>query len=61
MGLDGLDDAIVGEKASRRDCYGFVPGRSFVGRVVEVGFEVTDVVKSDWVMGLLNVRKVSAS
>jgi len=39
---------------------GHVPGRSFVGRVVECGWEVRDEVvrKGDWVAGLLDVKKV---
>ncbi len=39
---------------------GFVPGRSFVGRVLESGWEVKEEVakKGDWVIGLLDVRKV---
>ncbi|THH12336.1 hypothetical protein EW145_g4 [Phellinidium pouzarii] len=60
VGVDGLDDHIVSEKAARTDCYGFVPGRSFVGRAVECGFEVNSVSKSDWVIGLLDVRKCGA-
>lgn len=61
VGVDGLDDLIVHEKAQRTDCYGFVPGRSFVGRAVECGFEVSAVAKSDWVFGLLDVRKVRSA
>ena len=40
---------------------GYIPGRSFVGRVLEVGWEVgTDVAKrGDWVVGLISVHKVS--
>lgn len=60
VAVDGLDDRIVSEKSARKDCYGFVPGRAFVGRAVEVGFEVNNVAKSDWVVGLLDVRKVSS-
>jgi hypothetical protein len=39
---------------------GFIPGRSFVGRVVECGWEVGEEVvkKNDWVVGLLDVKKV---
>lgn len=59
VGIDNLDDLIVSEKAARSDSYGFVPGRSFVGRAVECGFEVNKISKSDWVMGILDVRKVS--
>ncbi|KAL5488221.1 MSS1_2 [Sanghuangporus weigelae] len=60
VALDGLDDRIVSEKSARNDCYGFVPGRSFVGRVVEAGFEVNNVAKGDWIIGLLDVRKCGA-
>ncbi|OCB84527.1 hypothetical protein A7U60_g8513 [Sanghuangporus baumii] len=60
VALDGLDDRIVSEKSARKDCYGFVPGRSFVGRVVEAGFEVNNVAKGDWIIGLLDVRKCGA-
>lgn len=40
---------------------GYIPGRSFVGRVLEVGWEVgVDVAKrGDWVVGLMSVHKVS--
>lgn len=42
---------------------GFVPGRSFVGRVLECGWEVRDefIRKGEWVVGLLDMRKVSRS
>ena len=42
---------------------GYIPGRSFVGRVLEVGWEVgIDVAKrGDWVVGLMSVHKVSHS
>lgn len=42
---------------------GYIPGRSFVGRVLEVGWEVgVDVAKrGDWVIGLMSVNKVSHS
>ncbi|KAJ6567341.1 hypothetical protein DFH09DRAFT_1314460 [Mycena vulgaris] len=41
---------------------GFVPGRSFVGRVLECGWEVRDEVvrRGEWVVGLLDVRKSGA-
>jgi hypothetical protein len=41
---------------------GLIPGRSFVGRVVECGWEVREDVlrKGDWVAGLLNIKKASA-
>ncbi|KAJ7087267.1 hypothetical protein B0H15DRAFT_931268 [Mycena belliarum] len=41
---------------------GFIPGRSFVGRVLECGWEVRDEVarRGEWVVGLLDVRKSGA-
>ncbi|KAF9266550.1 hypothetical protein L218DRAFT_1074976 [Marasmius fiardii PR-910] len=42
---------------------GFVPGRSFVGRVMEVGDEdegMRIIKKGEWVVGLLDVRKCGA-
>ncbi len=58
VGLDHLDGLIVNDKVARSDCYGFVPGRSFVGRAVECGYGVNTVTRGDLVMGLLDVRKV---
>jgi len=39
---------------------GYIPGRSFVGRVVEVGWELGEEVvrRGEWVIGLVDVRKV---
>ncbi|KAF9449549.1 hypothetical protein P691DRAFT_812211 [Macrolepiota fuliginosa MF-IS2] len=41
---------------------GYVPGRSFVGRVVECGWEVRDEIvrKGDWVVGLLDIKRCGA-
>ncbi|KAG5643265.1 hypothetical protein DXG03_001275 [Asterophora parasitica] len=38
---------------------GYIPGRSFVGRVLECGWEVGDEVgrRGDWVVGLLDLKK----
>lgn len=38
----------------------FIPGRSFVGRVVECGWDVSEELmkKNDWVIGLLDIKKV---
>ena len=40
---------------------GYIPGRSFVGRILECGWEVSEEEgkRGDWVVGLLDVRKVS--
>ena len=59
VGLDGLDEWIVNERLRRKSCYGFVPGRSFVGRAVEVGYGVNTIGKGDWLVGLMDARKVS--
>ena len=42
---------------------GYIPGRSFVGRVLECGWDVRDEVvrKGEWVVGLLDVKRVSVS
>jgi NADPH:quinone reductase-like Zn-dependent oxidoreductase len=69
VGLDGLDALVVRDKAGflsngsssgrgGEGEYGFVPGRSFVGRAVECGFEVRNCFKGDWVYGLLDLTKV---
>ena len=51
----------VGAGVPRPAEVGFIPGRSFVGRVLEVGWELGDEVvkKGEWVVGLVDVRKVS--
>jgi len=50
-------------KTRTRADVGYIPGRSFVGRVLECGWEVRDEVvrKGEWVIGLLDVRKVNLS
>ena len=49
------------QKATHRADVGYIPGRSFVGRVLECGWEVRDeeVRKGEWVVGLLDIKKVS--
>ncbi|KAG8923297.1 hypothetical protein FRC00_006426 [Tulasnella sp. 408] len=53
-GISELDRLVVRSKvrAKADEGYGFVPGRAFVGRVIETGWEVNDVRSGDWVMGL---------
>ncbi|KAG8958084.1 hypothetical protein FRC03_009473 [Tulasnella sp. 419] len=61
VGLDAIDRRIVESKVNGEGGgYGFVPGRSFVGKAVEVGWEVNTVQKGDWVMGLLELSKCGA-
>lgn len=58
VGLDGRDAAIV--LRDKQNTPGFVPGRSFVGRVIEIGWEVKEdiVKKGEWVVGLTEVKRV---
>lgn len=58
VGLDSRDANIV--LKDKQNTPGFVPGRSFVGRAVEVGWEVRGdlVKKGEWVVGLTDVKKV---
>ena len=58
VGLDSRDAAIV--LKDKQSIPGFIPGRSFVGRAIEIGWEVRgDVVrKGEWVIGLTEVKKV---
>ena len=61
VGVDEVDEKLVGGgKGKEKVDVGFIPGRSFVGRVLECGWEVAqeDVKKGEWVVGLLDVRKV---
>jgi len=50
-----------GKRVPHRAEVGYIPGRSFVGRVLECGWDVRDEVvrKGEWVVGLLDVKKVS--
>ena len=49
------------QKATHRADIGYIPGRSFVGRVLECGWDDRDeeVKKGEWVVGLLDIKKVS--
>ena len=74
VGLDTLDSLIVHDKAGMNGNgggltggkgigggkAGFIPGRSFAGRVIECGWAVREEVcrRGEWVVGLLDVKKV---
>ncbi|KAI0637678.1 hypothetical protein C8Q77DRAFT_1047354 [Trametes polyzona] len=73
VGLDSLDSLIVHEKSGASvngaggkgiggGKAGFIPGRSFVGKVVECGWAVSAEVcrRGEWVVGLLDVKKCGA-
>jgi NADPH:quinone reductase-like Zn-dependent oxidoreductase len=57
VGLDSVDTLLL-----RTASVGFVPGRSFVGRALEVGWDVREDVcrRGEWVIGLLDTRKSGA-
>ncbi|KAI0643675.1 hypothetical protein C8Q79DRAFT_915017 [Trametes meyenii] len=72
VGIDSLDSLIVHEKSGMNGNSsmgggkgigggkaGFIPGRSFVGKVVECGWAVSPEVckRGEWVVGLLDVKK----
>jgi hypothetical protein len=56
VGLDRLDVHLLHGKSA-----GYIPGRSFLGRVYQSGYEVQDRVakRGDWIVGLLDIRQVS--
>ncbi|KAF8966437.1 hypothetical protein BDZ97DRAFT_1807914 [Flammula alnicola] len=59
---DGKANGRSNKKTFRVADVGYIPGRSFVGRVLECGWDVSDEVvrKGEWVVGLLDVRKGGA-
>lgn len=57
VGIDGFDLAALDVKG-RADVGKWVPGRSFVGRCLQVGSYEKELVRGDLVMGLMDVRKV---
>jgi len=58
VAIDGFDLAVLDIKG-RADVGKWVPGRSFVGRCLQVGSYEKELVRGDLVMGLCDVRKVS--
>ena len=61
VGLDPLDSLLVQEKTvNGAKGAGFIPGRSVVGKAIEVGWEVkADVCRrGEWVIGLQDVKQV---
>ncbi|KAI1793028.1 hypothetical protein LXA43DRAFT_886421 [Ganoderma leucocontextum] len=76
VGLDTLDSLIVHDKAGMNGNSGgltggkgigggkagFIPGRSFAGKVIECGWAVREEVcrRGEWVVGLLDVKKCGA-
>jgi hypothetical protein len=60
VALDRFDFDMVKEKSAAGSGAGkWVPGRTFVGRALEVGAEVKQITKGDMVIGLVDIKKVS--
>jgi NADPH:quinone reductase-like Zn-dependent oxidoreductase len=60
VALDEMDRMLLRDKVRSDSAYGWVPGRSFCGRVMEVGWEVKRLRKGDMVFGLQSNRKCGA-
>ncbi|KIJ37433.1 hypothetical protein M422DRAFT_33759 [Sphaerobolus stellatus SS14] len=60
VALDALDLLLLTNRSSKKSGYDFVPGRSFVGQVIEVGWDTKKVGKGDWVCGLADVKSCGA-
>lgn len=58
--IDETDRQLLREKIRTENAYGFVPGRSFCGRIMETGWEVKRMRKGDVVFGLQSSRKCGA-
>ncbi|SPO22424.1 uncharacterized protein UTRI_01102 [Ustilago trichophora] len=60
VAIDETDKLLLREKVRGDSAFGFVPGRSFCGRIVECGYEVKKMRKGDVVFGLQDSRKSGA-
>ncbi|SJX61349.1 uncharacterized protein SRS1_10341 [Sporisorium reilianum f. sp. reilianum] len=60
VAIDETDKLLLREKVRAENAFGFVPGRSFCGRIVECGYEVKKMRKGDVVFGLQDSRKSGA-
>jgi NADPH:quinone reductase-like Zn-dependent oxidoreductase len=67
VGLDGVDARLTAAHAGAIDGshsghpeVGWIPGRSIVGRAVEIGSAVKEdwIRKGEWLVGLLDAQKV---
>jgi hypothetical protein len=56
VAVDGTDGAIVEELSHKTKNAGFIPGRSFVGRVIETGYTVSNLSVGDWTFGLTDLK-----
>ncbi|PWN35631.1 uncharacterized protein FA14DRAFT_44833 [Meira miltonrushii] len=58
--IDEMDRLLLREKVRSENAFGFIPGRSFCGRVMETGWEVKRMRMGDIVFGLQSSRKCGA-
>jgi NADPH:quinone reductase-like Zn-dependent oxidoreductase len=59
VAVDSADIAALDERGVA-DVGKFIPGRSFVGRLLVIGDDEKDLQRGDLVMGLLDIKKVSS-
>ena len=59
VGVDQWDYSRVVEMGSKPEGFGWIPGRSFCGRALECGAEVSKIKRGDFVFGLNELKKVS--
>lgn len=60
VAIDRVDRALVTEKLHSENGSVFVPGRSFCGRIVEMGWDVKKLRMGDMVFGLQDLKKGGA-
>lgn len=58
VGLDQSDYERVCEMASKAEGFGWIPGRSFCGKALECGVDVSKIKRGDFVYGLQELKKV---
>lgn len=58
VGLDRSDYKRVVEMTRAEGGFGYIPGRSFYGRVIECGMSVDRLKRGDYVFGMSDLKKV---
>ncbi|GAA96203.1 uncharacterized protein L969DRAFT_14400 [Mixia osmundae IAM 14324] len=60
VAVDFWDQHHVNKLGQNPNSHGFIPGRSFCGKAVEVGMDVTRIKKGDFVYGLAELKQSGA-
>ncbi|KAH8917105.1 hypothetical protein BT69DRAFT_1287005 [Atractiella rhizophila] len=60
VGINSLDIDIARQVIGKGDAFGWIPGRSFIGRAIEHGYEVGHARRGEVVMGLMDQNKSGA-